>query len=291
MIDFNESDFLSVVFRLHGSVVPFVWPWILYCGVMGGVASYARQFDFLDLDLAGMSTIGMLLSFLLVFRVNIAYARYWEARGHVGSGVKSCRDIASQAACFIVGDGADSINRRGNIARLVRLTFSALAHEVYTSGPRKWEAWCRENSEKGELHVWEAKKLVAFKRPFLLLIQWLRSAVMDCYSAGLLQPQMLQQMDTNISNLIVSYNGCTKIVSTPIPFAFAQMSKLFIFLFATLIGFALSDVLGNLTPIVTRCRPRNEKNCVSLLTNLSWFSSPQVSWATPFLDLMQFRPR
>jgi putative membrane protein len=219
---------------------------------MGAVAHYdiVHSWGF-EMELGGFATIGMLLSFLLVFRVNISYARYWESRGHIGSAVKCCRDLASQTCTFVEGDDSDSVSRRANIARLIRLSFSALAHEIHSKGANKWEPWARENSQKGELLSGEAKKVLVFKRPTLLLIQWLRSALMDCNASGILQSQLLAQMDQNISNLIVAFNGCTKIVSTPIPFAFSQMSKMFILLFTTLIGFGLAKVLGKVTPAMT----------------------------------------
>ena len=40
-------------------------------------------------------------------------------------------------------------------------------------------------------------------------------------------------MDHNISEMITMFNIVTKIKSTPIPFAFAQMCKTFIFAYVT----------------------------------------------------------
>eukprot|EP00959_Pyramimonas_sp_CCMP1952_P432894 9065272-Pyramimonas_sp.AAC.1 len=41
-------------------------------------------------------SMGILLSFLLVFKSNISYGQYWEARGYIGDLVKSCRAIGTQ---------------------------------------------------------------------------------------------------------------------------------------------------------------------------------------------------
>ena len=58
---------------------------------LGSVASSAftlwlhDTYDFMGIDTTAHSVLGVLVSFLAVFRTQQAYSRYWEGRGHLGS--------------------------------------------------------------------------------------------------------------------------------------------------------------------------------------------------------------
>jgi putative membrane protein len=202
----------------------------------------------MELSVSGLTTIGTLLSFLLVFRVNICYSRFWEARSTIGAAVKACRDLAAQSCTFVRGEEDEDQHRRANILRLTRLSFSAIVHTVHApASDLKWKNWTQQHSDflnQGELHAHETQLVLTYPRPALVLLQLLRAAVFECTTAAVpLRMTSFQQMDTNISALIAAFHGVTKIASTPMPFPFVRMCKLFILIFVTIFPFALSETL------------------------------------------------
>jgi putative membrane protein len=266
-IDESEAGFLMVMTTVHGSVIPHIWGGMLYSLLVGCAAVFVKYQSsqnphtlWSDFFLAGspLTITGTLLGFLLVFRTNIAYQRYWEARGAMGAAVKCSRDLASMAATFVVGEDKKHAHERANMSRLIRLSFTALVHEVNVDPhPKKWAVFCADDHciRSGELSKEEVAMILSVQRPTLLLLQWLRHSIHKCKTTPVDSPghkndsPMLQEadfylMDRNISEMIVAFNAVTKIKSTPIPFAFAQMCKTFIFAYISLFPFSVVGDIG-----------------------------------------------
>jgi putative membrane protein len=221
--------------------------------VLTGLANYKMDngksyYGLFEVNLSGLSNIGALLSFLVVFRTNIAYGRFWEARGCIGGGIKICRALASQTCTYIGGNDAASASSRSNINRLIRLSFSGICHEVRAdSSAEKWSEWAVANDD---LTADENKMVLTGDRPPLLLLQWLRMAIHAANKAKMVEDLTARTMDENVDSLIGTYNGVTKIDSTPVPFAFNQMCKLLILSFCTIFPFALEQNIGHFSMLI-----------------------------------------
>ena len=174
-MDQDESNvpLLRHVLTLSGTVVPYISGWLIYSVIVGFVALYATVlFDYeTGLQPDSLSIAGTMLGFLLVFRINFAYSRFWEARGAVGAAVIASRDLASQVSIFIRGDGTESVSKRANIVRLIVLGFCAMIHEVRVDkSPVKWTQWCSNPKLcNAEISPEEEKKILAVPRPCILI--------------------------------------------------------------------------------------------------------------------------
>lgn len=80
MIYYNTTDWVGAIFRYDGTVwASVLYKWMaLTCWV--GTFYVIQVFENLDLGTMGHSVLGHTLSFLLVFRANSAYAKYWMGR-------------------------------------------------------------------------------------------------------------------------------------------------------------------------------------------------------------------
>jgi putative membrane protein len=78
---------------------------------------------------------------------------------------------------------------------------------------------------------------------------WISSRLTMLANGGLLTEQRLRSMDANLTAFHDYLGGCERIVTTPLPFAYAQHSKLLVTLFCLTSPFAMADGLGWITPV------------------------------------------
>jgi putative membrane protein len=249
----NHTDFITVVCTFQGTVLHHCFLWIAYVTLLTAICNFKMvegksYYGLMQVSLSGLSVLGGLLSFLVVFRTNIAYSRFWEARGIIGGGIKICRALAAQTCTFIDGDSAAAKTQRDNLLRLIRVSFSAIVHEVRAdAGKTKWSDWLQTESEVTEE---EQAIILVTDSPALVFLQLLREALFSAQKAKMVTGLTGRTMDQSIDDLIGTYNGVTKIDSTPIPFAFNQMCKLFIFVFCTMFPFALEKEIGPFSMVI-----------------------------------------
>ena len=82
------------------------------------------QFGFRGIDPIAHTVLGVLVSFLTVFRTQQAYNRYWEGRGHLGLMMATIVDTASVASVqFSAERPEEATAARTELARLMRLYF------------------------------------------------------------------------------------------------------------------------------------------------------------------------
>src|SRR5262245_39383540 len=85
-----------------------IWIWLVVWGAAGALYCLAvvflfRHFDFRQLGGGTQATVidGAMLGLLLAFRVNAAYARWWEARQLWGQLVNESRNLALKVRAYV----------------------------------------------------------------------------------------------------------------------------------------------------------------------------------------------
>lgn len=91
--------------------------------IFSALALWLHNSGFSGVDATAHSVLGVLVSLLVVFRTQQAYARYWEGRGHLGSLMACVVDTASVASVEL-GNSTEGLAARAELARLLRLYFS-----------------------------------------------------------------------------------------------------------------------------------------------------------------------
>jgi putative membrane protein len=78
----EQQHWLSLVFRLKGSVIPGILNQVILYGAFGVLISIAYLVFKLPVNQPGFSIVipSVVLGLLLVFRTNTAYERFWEGR-------------------------------------------------------------------------------------------------------------------------------------------------------------------------------------------------------------------
>jgi putative membrane protein len=241
MVEYESKNWAQVLFRLRGSVVPALLPRILICAALGGLAAWLFETYHFKLPPIAHQILGVALGLLLVFRTNASYDRYWEGRRLLGLFVNRTRDLARQAAAYIVGDDAEAEAERRNVARYATLFYGLLRQRLRSE---------RDLSALGQaLSPEETAALEpAAVRPGLAAV-WLTAAFAKSHRARRLSIQELQLMDANVTQLVDVWGACERILRTPIPFAYAQHIKGFLTLFCFTAPFAMVDQMHRYTPV------------------------------------------
>jgi len=246
MIQYNPKDWLTFVFRFPKAdtfreLLPLI---ILMSAYSGGIAFLEMEVFQLRADsrVKNLSlihtTLGLVISMLLVFRTNTAYERWWEGRKLWGSLVNSSRNLALKLKFFLEED----LQTRNYFRQMIPNYGYAL-----------------KNHLRGKLIEEELEPVEGFN-PHKLehnthipnqLAEDMMLACLSLEKEGKLKPEHLLMLNMELQNFTDVCGGCERIRKTPIPFSYSVFLKKFIFLYVTTLPFAYVFSLGYLViPVV-----------------------------------------
>lgn len=236
MIDYDGRNWLSILFRARGSVIPRLVPRIAVATLLGVVAVLLLEKRGFKLPSIAHALVGVALGLLLVFRTNASYDRYWEGRKLLGFMVNRTRDLARQIGMYVEDPAA-----RAALGKLVP-AFYWLAAQTLRRQPT-------ELGRAGELLDDVQRRTldgVTFRAPVVL--RWIGERLRGEAAAGRLSEQRLHMLDANLTALNDALGGAERILRTPIPFAYAQHIKIFVVLFCFSAPFVMTEAMGWATP-------------------------------------------
>lgn len=251
-----------------GTVFPSVLSPSLASILVSLLVMYLYDFqEFKGIDPTAHTVLGVLVSFLAVFRTQQAYNRYWESRGHLGVLMAAIVDHASTASVHL-GVGKDAAEAKLELARLLRLYFSEVVRflrKVSRDTKRVSNYWLPEDaiadfeeSVKQECDIEakfdECELLEQVARPPVLVLQWIRAHIFAVGVEGGLLPgetdgQRMQSLELGLEkglkDMQTAFNGCAKIGTTPAPQPYTQMGRWLVFWFVFTVPFALIRAFGS----------------------------------------------
>jgi putative membrane protein len=247
MSDQARQGFWREALALHGSILPRVLPQVLAFGLLaaavcGAALVVERQFQVqLGLDVTPHELAGAALGLLLVFRTNLGYDRWYEARKLWGGLVDRSRNFVISALAY---GPADAVWRD----KAVRWA-AAYPHIV-----RHTLRGERPSAEVAELIGEEqaARLAAADHMPSFASLQLAELLRQACERLGMDRFAFLQ-VDRERVILIDNFGGCERILNTPLPRAYSLKIRHFIALFLLTLPFALLHRLGGdwLVPLLT----------------------------------------
>lgn len=190
------------------------------------------------LTTAPFSLLGISIAIFLGFRTNASYARFNEARCLWGSLLITERSLLRQIKSV--------------------MTSTAEAH--YATSLSLAFAWSLNHQLRGTDATADMKRLlpescyaevmqspVRTNRILLLLSNWLGQQ----YRAGKITDIVFAMINRQLDEMAHVQGATERIANTPIPFAYGLILKRTVYLFCTILPFALVDDLRYLTPFVT----------------------------------------
>ena len=142
-ITYDTKNHFQVIFQQNGSVWPSVLPHCCVNVLWASTIIYLDRIYDIDLSFSdkGHTFISMVVSFLIVTRSSITYARFMEASSNLSTVMRSCRELVQYAITFTRHDSSKEAQQwRYAVARktivLLRSVVSVLQFE--TTGEYAW---------------------------------------------------------------------------------------------------------------------------------------------------------
>ena len=219
------------------SIVRTYWPTLIVLfGVLVAVqiTNEFVNYDHTIFSLAFMAVMATALSIFLVFRVNEAYARWWEGRTLWGQIVNSSRSYGRQVTTLLSQPEAETLRKE--------LVYRQIAWvNVLRTCLREEDDW-----EDGDFFVTEDERaaLAAASNPANRLLQIQSAALVRARKAGWLSDIDLLMFDTTLARLHDAQGGCERIKNTPFPDRVAYFGRVAAWGLAVLIPLSVLDLVA-----------------------------------------------
>lgn len=222
-----HAGWLRTAFTTSGRALHRVAvPWLLLTALS---AAWTAAVHYVDVGLrarapieglrAAYAPVATTLGFLLVFRVNRAATRYWDARTYWGKLVERARTLAG-AACVHLAHAPDA---REDVVRWGTLAF-AVASKHFMRNEKCFD----ERAFAGVLEANEVAALAAADHPPLYAAEEARRACARALQVGRGTPAglgarraaALERLETKLDVLIGLTGGMERIANTPLPMVY-----------------------------------------------------------------------
>ncbi|MEG3850895.1 bestrophin family ion channel [Microcoleus sp. herbarium19] len=240
----NESlNWLQIVLRLQGTVIPAILPSIILCGAYGFLVSLAYDMK-LPLSFPQVSkvlpnvvvTFNIILSLLLVFRTNTAHERFWEGRKLWGSLVNTVRNLSRDILIFIDEQEPSDRLKKESILRLT-VAFSVAMKLHLRRDPINEEL-------KPLMSALRYSKLKAVNHAPLEIAFWIGDYLQHQYKCNSVNIYQLTALQKLVDDLVDILGGCERILKTPLPLAYAIKLKQLLLIYCLILPFELVGGLG-----------------------------------------------
>lgn len=230
------------LFDWHGSVLSKILFRLSLNLLMSIVAVISYQwYESLGIHLttAPFSLLGVAIAIFLGFRNNASYARFTEARTVWGSLLITQRSLLRQIKSILLLDDAAA----REFAALMTAFAWSLKHQLRQTDarsdlqrllPERWHDRVLNNPLPGN-------------QILLCMGLWLG----EQRQKGAVSDILWQSIDENLNHLSQVLGACERIATTPIPFAYSLILHRTVYLFCTLLPFALVSDLHYMTPLVS----------------------------------------
>lgn len=236
---YNAKSHVSVIFSLHGSVLPSVLPWCIYNSLVSAVVWMLAKRHVVDLSFhgggPGYTFLSVLVSFFTVTNVGTTYNRFWEARGHLGSALNAAALIAHRAAVYTRNESHEKAQAWR--AALKKLLTQMLRNTVYTIEEERaalanvYFSNEKEQRSKGagrrQSILTSGIRELDEKDPLLLAFQ-VDDVIASHHDYGLdccINPNREQDLLRMTADFTKAFHNLLKFSTTPRPFPSVQMGR------------------------------------------------------------------
>ncbi len=236
MIRYNPKDWLTFIFRFHkADTFRKLLPLIIVICIYSGLIAFLEQ-DIWKLPSTSHiknlslihTSLGLVISLLLVFRTNTAYERWWEGRKIWGSLVNSSRNLAMKTSALFPSDNIYFAAMIPNFAIALKNHLRDLhdPFELKQSDDFNPDNFTHKNHVPNRIS------------------QLIIARVISLQKAGVILPEHLIYLQADLDNFTNTTGACERIKKTPIPFSYSVFLKKFIFVYVMTLPFGYVFLLG-----------------------------------------------
>ncbi|MTC36196.1 ibestrophin [Providencia alcalifaciens] len=230
LFDWHGSVLSKITFRLSLNIMMSIVAILIY--------QWYEQLG-IHLTIAPFSLLGIAIAIFLGFRNNACYSRLVEARTLWGSILTNQRNILRNIKGLLPND---PLANRTFANLLIAFSWS-LNHELRRTNP------------KVDLYRLLPRDvfLDVIKSPYPTsrILMHIGLSVGELRDNNLISDVLFQSINKDVNGLSEVLGGCERISNTPIPFAYTLILQRTVYLFCTLLPFALVGDLHYMTPLVS----------------------------------------
>lgn len=240
MVGHDPKKWFSLPFKFHRSdTLRRLFPWIL------GVCVYSAFVAWLELEywdlgpdskvrnISSMHTLlGFVISFVLVFRTNTAYDRWWEGRRLWGMLVNNSRNLAMKLAAIL----PENDSHRAFFRKIIPAYASALKNHLRSEDTRieMFDDLTPEMQEKLDLEKHIPNQVAAL----------MYRQIEELRQTNLLSDQQVLYLNPELQSFTDICGGCERIRNTPIPYSYSVFIKKFVTVYILTLPFGFVFTLG-----------------------------------------------
>lgn len=240
MIAHDPKAWLTPPYHFHRSdTLRRLFPWILVVCCYAALVAWLEmeywqigQNSFLRNTTVMHTLLGFVISFLLVFRTNTAYERWWEGRKLWGQLTNNSRNLAMKIASFVPEDN----RHRAFFRKIIPLYAKALKNHLRSEDTRieLFDNLPEQVVQKLDVTKHVPNQVAAF---MIRHVQDMRNEqVIDGY-------QMLA-INAELQSFTDICGACERIKNTPIPYSYSVFIKKFIMTYVATLPFGFVFSLG-----------------------------------------------
>lgn len=227
----DTTSWFQAVWQLKGSILPAIFPRVLLFSLLGFLISLIHYYGYsLPEQIFGNVitnvAYNLVLGLLVVFRTNTAYDRYWEGRKIWGGIIINSLNLGRKIWLAVAEN--EPLDRENKIAALKLLGAFAIVTKLQL---RRLPI----NSELESLLTQsQYSQLKEVKNPPLKIAVWIGDYLQQQQINQRLSMDEMLAMNTSLDSMVEAFMGCERILTTPIPLAYAIYLKrlLLIYCFA-----------------------------------------------------------
>ena len=242
MIIRPEQHWFLRLFDWHGSVLSKIVFRLLLNLMMSIIAIISYQWYEqlgIHLTVAPFSLLGIAIAIFLGFRNSAGYNRFVEARNLWGTVLIAQRTLVRQLKNLLP---AESAAHQRLVSFLVAFSWS-LKHQLRKTDPSADLARL--------LPAQSVAEILASSMPTNRILLLAGDELGRLRAEGKIGDVTFSLMDNKLDELVHALGGCERLASTPVPFAYTLILQRTVYLFCTLLPFALVGDLHYMTPFVS----------------------------------------
>jgi len=231
MIRYDHGTWgLAFLLRFRGSVFPKALVWAVPCSIVSVCFMYIKlNSEYADVSGSGTAMIAVgafvsILGFMVIFRSNQAWARYWEGADLVqqarGEWISATSSLF--AFCSSKPEMQEQVDQfQGQIVRIVSLLYAASLSTL--SAGHQFELLDLDGLDQEVLQGLQDDSATEIK--IELLLNWIQRIIMDNLSSSVVcaAPPITSRVFNSLANGVVKISSARKIREIQFPFHYAQM--------------------------------------------------------------------
>lgn len=294
MINYTAGTLgVAFIFRRSGSVFPKALLWGIPSAILSGFLYWfcpaAIDFDGIDTLWTAYTTV---LGFLIVFKMNQAYARFSEG----ASVMQDVRCHWLNAVRSLVAFCDKSEEKKTEVrsfqhflVRLVSMMHCAALQQITEVDDDHFEIIRAMGVERSKLKFLSGRR----EDRCDILLQWIQRVIVDHEAAGIFKiaPPFLARVFQDLSNGIIKLQDAQRIKAIPFPYPYAQLLSLLMLVFTISTPLLASQVATCSPDPAFGCqRNINHETLSMLMVMAPTFLLVTSFWALLYISLEIERP-